>query len=305
MGNDIDVLSQDEELDSTFWRLHGPKNESTLQFFRRSFDSFCNSISSPKRSLYSSSDLQRIPFGYVIREFDISSQGIRLHCCRWMLESSTGTESAAASASSASSKRCVVYLHTNTRNISDAVEVFPFCVEINAHLLAFDLPGAGQSEGKLSTNMTGYLDNFMECIYSFLGNDAEVILWARGMSTAIAIEYCAKAHKRQSSSSRLSAIPSHPRVSLVILDTPFESIKLMVDACVAKLSASGHEIPTALVSMFSMFAKRIISNQLQGDPYAITPMQYVKELELPCMVIANMNDDYVPIEQQIHIAEAW
>ena len=49
MGNDIDIMSKDVEFENHYWKHYGPKDESTLSFFRRSFNTFCDSIASPKR----------------------------------------------------------------------------------------------------------------------------------------------------------------------------------------------------------------------------------------------------------------
>lgn len=133
MGNDIDVLSQDTEIDEFFWRNHGPKNESTLQFFRRGFNSFCERITSPKRSTYTSAELQQTKYNFQPFEYDIESQGVRLSYCKWLNQNLVPGDPRKV--------LCVVYLHTNTRNLSDALEVLPFCEATGAHLFAMDLPG--------------------------------------------------------------------------------------------------------------------------------------------------------------------
>lgn len=131
MGNDIDVTSKDPDIDEQFWRYHGPKNESTFQFFRRGFDEFCSMIASPKRSTYSSDSLGRG------QEFHVYSYGIILQCCKWEVPIDQSTLP----------KRCLVYLHTNTRNLGDAMEILGISENLNANLIAFDLPGCGKSEG--------------------------------------------------------------------------------------------------------------------------------------------------------------
>eukprot|EP01035_Chromulina_nebulosa_P019530 gene19530-25428_t len=38
----MDVLSKDPDFEKIFWHYHGPKNESTISFFRRGFKGFYN-----------------------------------------------------------------------------------------------------------------------------------------------------------------------------------------------------------------------------------------------------------------------
>lgn len=142
MGNDIDVCSKDN-LDEIFWQHHGPKDESTIQFIRRGYNKFCDSISAPKRKEYTENDLQMsgkysdYKDYYFVLEFNMFSQELTLHACLWkrvkFREKYKPKEEG---------QLCIMYLHTNTKCITDAMEVLCVAHELDAHVLSFDLPGS-------------------------------------------------------------------------------------------------------------------------------------------------------------------
>jgi hypothetical protein len=139
MGNDMQVFQEKDEIDDIFLRMHGPKDESTLSFFRRGYDGFCNSIANPVRSKYSKSDLQ-FP-GYRASEFILlNHRAMVLQCCHWKNLANENTDEGIPPISS-KPPVCVLYLHTNTRNLSDAVEVIPFCNRLAADFISFDFEG--------------------------------------------------------------------------------------------------------------------------------------------------------------------
>ncbi len=133
MGNDIEVFEREnDEFDQIFWRNHGPTDESTYSFFRRGYNEFCDRLSVPQRSAYTSDDLIRS--GYEAREFNLQShRGNTLHCCSW--------RNLNPSPVIYTNPICILYLHTNTRNLSDATEVISLCDRLGANLVSFDLEG--------------------------------------------------------------------------------------------------------------------------------------------------------------------
>lgn len=167
--------------------------------------------------------------------------------------------------------------------------------------------GAGKSEGKLSATMTKDFERFMESVGMSLGRNVDSIIWARGMATGVAIEYLANEAKLEAMKPKnfTESVRIHPKVIYTVLDTPFESIKLMIDSCIKKLKSSGNDVPDTIISLFSGFARRTISYQLSGDPFAIEPIQHVKNINTPCMILIAENDDYIPLEQCLHIVESW
>ena len=49
MGNDISVFSE-AELESSFWAVHGPKDETTYQWVKRSWRNYQNKLKTQRAS---------------------------------------------------------------------------------------------------------------------------------------------------------------------------------------------------------------------------------------------------------------
>ena len=200
----------------------------------------------------------------------------------------------------------MIYLHTNTRNLSDAVEIIKFCDEIEADLVSFDLPGCGKSESNITPLMGRDLEHLIEWILVSFGTNVEIILWARGMSTAIALEYCAKFHGKIKKSNIAHNMLAQARISFLVLDSPFVSIKTMIDECLTKLRDSGYLLPNTIIHFFAGFVRRTLTQRFHGiDPYTVEPIKYASSIQLPCIIIGAANDDYIGIMQSIKFVEEW
>ena len=128
-----------------------------------------------------------------------------------------------------------------------------------------------------------------------------------GMSTGIAIEYLSKELALEASKPKgfTGTVRMNPSVIFCVLDTPFESVKLMIDSCLRRLKVSGYDLPDSVISLFGSFARRAIAGKLKGDLYAVEPIQQVKTISTPCMILVAEKDDYIPGTQCLHIAENW
>lgn len=284
-GDDIDVMSKDKEFENIFNRYYGPRDETTFQFFRRGYNSVVNKIINPKRSTYSSDDL--VFDGFELQDFQIFSQNLVLWCCKWK------------NLNIACVNRCIIYLHTNTRNLSDSREVVALCHNLKCHLISMDLPGAGKSEGHLSCHMVTDFEKLIAKIKNDFGDNIEIILWSRGLATAIAIEYCFKYHNFEKSRAQANII-------YLVLDSPFTSIENMIKDCITRLKAEGYSIPLPLFYIFEKLARHVLKGRLGGiDPYSIRPIDICNSIAIPCTIIAVQNDDYIPFQQSLSIAEKW
>jgi len=116
MGGDISVFNENE-LEYDFWKYHGPKDESTLNLVKRSWKGFSDRVKH-KRMTYTREDLtngvlyggENIFFSEVNIEGNIKG-GFWSDCS---INDSFG-------------KICVLYMHTNTRCLSDSLEILPLC----------------------------------------------------------------------------------------------------------------------------------------------------------------------------------
>lgn len=317
MGNDIDIMSQDEEFDQIFWKSHGPKDETTYNFFKRGFNSFCNGICSPERSTYTSSQLSLD--GFSTNEFTFLSRGFVLHGCEWKLLSPRKRKNG-----SRPKRSVLVYLHTNTRNLSDAVEAADTCRRLSMDLISFDLPGCGKSEGSLSCKMEHDVVSLVDWIRSSSStcyDDIEFCIWGRGLSSSLAISYC-------------SMLENKSVIRCLVLDSPFESIQKMISDCIQNFSSNGYEVPMLLIPIFSRMVRNVIYYRLHGDPYQITPITKISKLQfaaasssssrfnlpsfssssgkaygskekfgIPVAILIATRDDYIPVSQGLKVAE--
>eukprot|EP01031_Cornospumella_fuschlensis_P028912 gene28912-34890_t len=217
MGNDLDVCSKDGYIQQYYEQETGPAKETPWQFFNRSSERFLNRIIAPQKFAYETHDLHPSRYCSPVyslpsdvtwdpTEFNIFSQGLTLHCCYWkrtpFAPNNTNQDDAAQMKSPAlrpldstapvlAPAVCILYLHTNLRSLCDALEVLPVAAEVGASIVAMDLPGCGQSAGTLSGTMEADIALLVDWIKCLEGSDVRIIIWARGLATAPAIDYCA------------------------------------------------------------------------------------------------------------------
>lgn len=308
MGNDIAVF-QEGELEESFYRYHGPKNESWSEFFSRTYSGIMNMLIQPKRFQYRTHDLINNSHcsgsnnnhedidesSYKVNEFNIMSSDQLLHCATWIENSK--------------SKLWFLYLHTNTRSLADAPEILPLCSLLGANLLSFDLPGCGKSQGNLSFSMVSDLAAIINYFTSTYPN-CELVIWARGMSTALIIEYLNGLQGVQTENSEGdnrtagdSVVAS--TIKYVVLDSPFLSVKKMVADASQTITAYGITVPSTVVSFCSSFIRRSVKSKLGCDPYDVKPVNFVPNMTVPCSILSARSDDYMPPHHGQSIFEVW
>ena len=261
--------------------LAGPKDEAWSDMFSRCYSGFCKMLLQPKRFVYSSADLQISTDDgnpIEVREFDVVEPSYRLHCAIWSVQPKT--------------KICVIYIHTNTRSLMDAKEVLPVCTALGADLLGFDLPGCGKSEGALSFTMASDLGSIVTHARDVLGY-MDVVVWARGMATAVAVEY--------SNGIKQDTTP----LKFVVLDSPFVSVKRMVQDGSSSVKACGVTVPKVMISLSGKVIRRAVMSRLGCDPYDVIPLAHVSTITSPCYMLCATNDDYIPASHGVEMAEAW
>ena len=242
-----------------------------MNFFKRYYSKLCDTLVSPSRCSYGPEELKALCPGNVnlfdTVQFQVYSKGISLAACLWkrkILKSDEGNKPI-----------CIIYMHTNTRALIDAKEI---CIasEIwdNVSVAAFDLPGCGKSEGCLSGTVYKDLELLIEWIQCLISSDVQIILWARGMSTAAAIEFTAHQNGggSSSSSSSMSLSPAYTAVKAVVLDSPFKSIGDMVSDAANTLSGRGYSLSKTIMEMCTKMVVRTMSQRLGGfNPLQVMP----------------------------------
>lgn len=225
-------------------------------------------ILQPRRMEYNSSMLHIDgPLEYYsATEFTLVVNGINLHAAKWI--------------KNPKSKVCVVYLHTNGRALVDAIELLPACNILDANLFSFDMPGCGKSDGCISLTNVKELSHIIDEIAS-KDNQLEIILWARGFSTFIAIEYASQRNV-------------HECVKFLVLDSPFTSVGDIVMHVATSTPVIGDVVPTVFVK----FALKVVRNSVKAvlgiDPYVIRPAEIVHLVRTPCFVLSADEDQFIP-----------
>mmetsp|Transcript_37062 Transcript_37062/g.37726 ORF Transcript_37062/g.37726 Transcript_37062/m.37726 type:complete len:349 (-) Transcript_37062:379-1425(-) len=269
------------DLEDSLGKLYGPKDETAMQMLSRIMMQFKSTLIQPKRMDYFAHDL--LPMNasispYNIRQFYLDASNGKNKCTYWERNPS-------------SSSTAFLYLHTNTRSAADALEIISLCDVLGVNLFAYDLPGCGKSDGPLSFNMSEDLQTIIQWIIDNL-HLTEIIIWARGMSTAPVIEYLSQ-----------KKFPHY--IKYVVLDTPFTSIKSIVDSCVKRVTEKGYYIPRPLVSMFAGWVRRYIRSSLGEDPYRVELLPLAAKCTVPCLILSADNDDYIPISHGNQLAMKW
>jgi pimeloyl-ACP methyl ester carboxylesterase len=338
-SNDKSDISEhgwsDPGLEERFYANYGPDDETIVQMVQRTYKGLCKRIYDPERKLYQPGILEFDGFQYCEFELPLSfpkhlikgtvlgkvpAKECSLNAVYWAPTSSCDETRRSSSSSSTSSRHsgpsvCIIYLHTNTRNLTDAMEILPLCARTGYGLLALDLPGHGKS--KLSYIAPAVM---LEAINAAIErvmieyNVSEFILWCRGMATAAGIEYCSVAAKTSTSifsfekETLLNSEFSRRckgRVKVLVLDTPFTSLKDVVDDAIQRLRDQRYFIPDVAVSLGASFVRSTLIAATGSDPYDINPAAFVQAATVPCFLLVATNDDYIAPKHSDWIASQW
>mmetsp|Transcript_12789 Transcript_12789/g.20853 ORF Transcript_12789/g.20853 Transcript_12789/m.20853 type:complete len:395 (-) Transcript_12789:183-1367(-) len=312
MGNDISVF-EEGELEKDFWKAYGPKNESWTEFFARSFAGLTKILMQPSRMEYEASDVESRSEDTDFRHQLFSIPGAGGEGERHQLAAALWSQG--QNRVGVTPRPVVLYLHTNTRCLLDAKEVLPVCDELGASLLAFDLPGCGHSEGNLTFQMTQDLHQVVLFAHRELGYK-EIVLWARGMSTAIAVEYCTISVLKPSTH---TPCPDYS-IKFIVLDTPYTSVKQMVVDGSKAIKCFGLSIPETMVRIACRVVRGKVSARLGSDPFDLKPLRLVEAAAEqggsgraepanaslpPCHIFSAQNDDYIPLSHGHDMQQAW
>lgn len=115
-----------------------------------------------------------------------------------------------------------------------------------------------------------------------MGNpNLDIVLWARGMSTFVAIEYA--------SSMRLPK-----QLKFMVLDSPFTSVEDIIESAAASINTTGIAIPGMFVRFALGTVRKHVIDKLKYDPYRIKPIHLASLVRTPCFVVSADEDDFIP-----------
>jgi alpha/beta superfamily hydrolase len=170
---------------------------------------------------------------------------------------------------------CVVYLHGNCSSRVEAVSESRILLPMNITLFAFDFSACGKSEGEY-ISLGWYEKEDVECVIEYLRrtNTVSTIgLWGRSMGAVTALLYGV----------------TDPTIAGIVLDSPFSSLKLLVEELVKdKVS-----LPGFIVSGAIKMVKSSVKKRANFDLNDIEPINYAKNCFIPALFCSAKNDDFV------------
>jgi hypothetical protein len=256
------------------------KEETLTELFNRTMKGMTDILFEPDRFPYSADDLMS-PYiadkGYISSEFDLVFDGLRLHGAKWVRN--------------VNSNVCILYLHTNSRSVVDATEVIPLASVMDANVLAYDLSGSGKSGGNISLSGVVQLEALI--LYLVASNPAiEILIWARAISTQLAIEY-------------MSSFYSSSHVKFLVLDTPFATVEDIVMEAATKIPLNGVVIPSVFIKFAVSMVRKSVKEQVGTDPYELKPIKCAKLISTPTFILTADDDPYVSEAMSAKVANAF
>lgn len=177
----MDICSKDPALDERFAREMGPADESSYEAVKRAYVGICNRIYNNVRADYDEArDI--VPYvdeeQFVVHSFKLrAADNVQLACCHLQYKPHLLP---------AGRDPCVViFLHTNARNLLQALDLLPFCTAVQSSLLAYDLRGCGKSDGPGLNSLERHLADLERVIAWAQSNSMKpagsqkIVLWAR------------------------------------------------------------------------------------------------------------------------------
>ena len=307
----MDVCSKDLELDNIFWSSVGPKNESTLEAVRRCYRGLTSKITNPERRTFKDEQLEAP--GWSTQHFQLrTSLNQNLHCVFWEKEI-IGTWTDKEGAQDKEEKQgegegegveeedgeqqkferneiVVVYMHTNTSCLADAIEVLPVCAALNACMVAYDLRGHGRSDGEGMVNISSNVRDLETVVAWARHKSNNMILWARGAATCVASRYQSLLCPKVAQNPKLD----NP-IKYMVLDSPFISVRQMYKDCVDKVREKNYEyVPETLFGAVAKYFRRGVKVKLGEDPFDISLEAELELCTSPASFLIAINDDYIP-----------
>ncbi|CAG9311290.1 unnamed protein product [Blepharisma stoltei] len=226
----------------------------------------------PSRNLYSlNRDLGPENFilkGQVFtrRDFDLpNTRGLVLKCSWFLPKFSKNT------------LPCIVYCHGNCGSRLDSLEIAYRLLESDISLFTFDFAGSGLSEGSYVS--LGYYESWdLKSVMDYIkesGLASAIGLWGRSMGATSSILYGS----------------CDPTLAVLILDSPFLSLKQVVDDYLGKYNF----IPKKLLGFFWDKIKNHIRKKANFDISEVNPAKFISQCEMPAIFMHGIDDKLVSI----------
>lgn len=246
--------------------------ELMSKLFGGGFDELSQVIIRPPRDIYHDDDLGPEKFslyGKNYKRSDITiynQKNLKLNCSWWEPFDEEREFNQLP---------CVIYLHGNSSSKAEATIEAKIFLPMNVTLFAFDFAGCGKSEGDF-ISLGWYEKNDVKCVVEFLRKTNKVStigLWGRSMGAVTALMYG----------------DEDPTVAGLVLDSPFSSLKMLVEEIVKdKIS-----LPNFILNQAISMVKSSVQKKAGFSLDEIEPINYAKRCFIPALFVSAQGDNFV------------
>lgn len=231
-----------------------------------------------------------------------NGSGARLHCSHW----EPVHRPRDADGKPISVLPCVVYLHGNSSCRVAAMEILPLVLSAGWTCVAFDFMGCGRSDGEWVTLGHTELGD-LECVLAALRargpgvselgmpgrGTGRVALYGRSMGAATAILAAAR----------------DPAIAAVVADSPFSSLRGLIDELLRRARAQagcvGALLPSCVLGAFLGLVRRSVRARTGMDLNALAPCAAAARARQPALFAAGSEDNFVSPSHARACFERW
>lgn len=184
----------------------------------------------------------------------------------------------------------VLYCHGNSGNRTESYDSICGMLRMNILVLAFDFAGCGLSEGAYIS--LGYFEkDDIDDVFTFINKNYDFVdqtrigIWGRSMGAVSTLLYAS----------------THPNIRLLILDSPFEDLSILLHEYIDR-----YKIVSKIAGkyIYRQLKTRIIE-QAGFDFEEVSPISVINNCSMPILFIHGTNDTIVPTHHSKDLFEAY
>jgi pimeloyl-ACP methyl ester carboxylesterase len=147
-------------------------------------------------------------------------------------------------------------MHGNCSSRIEAVPIVPVLLSHDITLFCFDFSGAGHSTGEYISLGWHEKDDLVTVIEYLRSTEMVTLigLWGRSMGSVTALRYASL----------------HPMIAGMVLDSPFSSLKALVQELVKKFS----KMPKFIANIALKFLRKTIKKKADFDIFKLNPVEF-------------------------------
>ena len=171
---------------------------------------------------------------------------------------------------------CIIYLHANGCSRLEAIQYMETIGMNGMSLFCFDFSGSGKSEGPVCS-LGWFEQDDLVCAIDHLfktGKVSSIAVWGRSMGAITALLYANK----------------DPRISCLVLDSPFVSFKQFAKDFAKKRANIPGVVTLAALAILGSSVK----TRANFDLDKIDPLSQVPSTKIPAIFAAAQDDSFIP-----------